>query len=85
MKSHGTASWEHCLQLSQAEKRQDWWKGRLHLLGSLRSATAVALLVDMAAKTQAEKHQVYRRQQPGIQLSMLSQAQKRQNGRKWRQ
>ena len=39
----------------------------------------------MAAKTQAEKHQVYMRQQPGIQLSMLSQAQKRQNGRKWRQ
>ena len=45
----------------------------------------VALLVDMAAKTQAEKHQVYRRQQPGIQLSMFSQTQKRQNGRKWRQ
>ena len=45
----------------------------------------VALLVDMAAKTQAKKHQVYRRQQPGIQLSMFSQTQKRQNGRKWRQ
>ena len=63
---HGTAPWEH----------------RLHLLGDIRGATAVALLVDVAAKTQAEKHQDYRRQQPGIQLSMLSQAQKRQNDRK---
>ena len=48
-------------------------------------AAAVDILVVVATTTQAEKHQVYRRQQPGIQLSMFSQTQKRQNGRKWRQ